>query len=138
MRAGKNALYLVLVFLCLAGLGWGAWQLGWYLWSGAELRAARQALDQRDFPRARAHLAGCLRACPGDGESLLLAAQAARRGDALEEADGLLRQYQRLYGLSQAVAVERQLLQLQSGDLTEADGYLRYCDTFPEREQTPL
>jgi tetratricopeptide (TPR) repeat protein len=138
MSARKKAISAVLVLLCLGGTGWGAWQLGWHLWAMAEFRAARQALERRDFAQARAHLSGCLRVWPEEGETLLLAAQAARRGGALEEADSLLRQHQRLHGVSEAAAVERQLLQLQSGDMTGADSYLALCDASPETEQTAL
>jgi tetratricopeptide (TPR) repeat protein len=139
MRTRRQiAVALVLFLLCVGGIGIGAWQIGWHVWGMAEWRAAKQALAQRDFTQARAHLAACLRIWPEDGDTLLLAAQAARRAGALAEARPLLNQYQRLHGLSKAHGTEWQLLQLQSGDVSEAGDYLAYCTAYPEAPETPL
>jgi tetratricopeptide (TPR) repeat protein len=136
MGRSKRRLVLLLVLAVVAGLG--VWQGGRVAWGKWELRAARTALLRRDFAGARAHLDRCLGIWPHDAETLVLAAQAARRGGDLGEANRLLREHQQFHGISDALALERRLLRFQGGDLKEADGYLAYCKESPDSPQTPL
>jgi tetratricopeptide (TPR) repeat protein len=126
------------LLLVLAASGLGLWRVGRLTWGQWELRAARTALLRRDFAGARAHLDGCLDVWPHDAETLMLAAQAARRGGDLGEANRLLREHQQFHGVTDAQALERHLLRFQGGDLKEADGYLAYCKESPDNPHTPL
>jgi predicted Zn-dependent protease len=57
------------------------------LWAWYHLRAARAALERYDNAAARGHLRQCLRVWPNSLPARLLAARAARRDGAYEEAD---------------------------------------------------
>src|SRR5579872_2377696 len=72
-----------------------------------DLRAARADLARYHNAQAVRHLQACLRTWPDNPEVLLLAARAARRAKAYDEADRCLDKYQRARGLDEAVALER-------------------------------
>jgi tetratricopeptide (TPR) repeat protein len=114
-----------------AAWGWNAWA------AGRSLRAARAALDRRDFPAARAHLDDCLRRRPDDPALHLLAAQAARRAGLCAEAEGHLDRCQRLGGVTDETRLEWDLLHAQQGDLAGAERRLRATIT-PEHPQARL
>jgi tetratricopeptide (TPR) repeat protein len=78
---------------------------GWY-----HLRAARSDLERFHNPQAIRHLQICLRVWPEDAEVLLLAARAARRARAYEEAERLLDKYQQVRGCDDAFSFEELLL----------------------------
>src|SRR5262249_13160434 len=84
LRRRPLGLGLVLVVLALAG--WGGWAAWRQLRAAHHHREAHRALEQRDFARARQHLASCLTVWPNDVALHLLSAQAARRAGDLEEA----------------------------------------------------
>jgi tetratricopeptide (TPR) repeat protein len=123
---------LLLLILAVAG------QLGWYGWGAYQFRAAESALARRDFTAARRHLDHCLQIWSDDGETLLLAAQAARRDGATKEALRLLDGAQAANAVPEAVAFERDLVRILAGDLAEADYYIRVAETHPESFQAPL
>jgi predicted Zn-dependent protease len=79
------------------------------------LRAARADLERYHNAQAVRHLQACLRTWPDSPEVLLLAARAARRAKAHDEADRCLDKYQRARGLDDAVALERLLLAAERG-----------------------
>lgn len=111
--------------------------LGWQTWGTLRFRAAEEALANRDFPRARVLVGQALRVWPNDSETLLLAAQAARRDGALDEAARILKTAERSHAVPDAVALERDLLRLQSGALEDADRFLEVCVAHPMAAQTP-
>ncbi|HEV3120160.1 MAG TPA: tetratricopeptide repeat protein [Gemmataceae bacterium] len=82
-------------------------------------RAARKALQGRQFMEARAHVDVCLRTWPRSAASQLLAAQIARRAGFFEEADRRLTSADHLDGPIEQIKLERTLLQVQQGGLTE-------------------
>ena len=113
---------LTLVLFALAASG--AYAGGRHLWCRSNLRAARQALERRDTAEARARLARCLWAAPDDPEVHLLAARAAWRDGAHDEADQHLTRCKQLGGEDDAVTRERALLLASRGELKMAEGYL--------------
>ncbi len=138
VRAMSRTKRLLVLLLLLSAVGLGAWHVGWYAWGKLELRAARAALENRDFAAAQGHLAGCLRAWPHDPETLLLAAQVARRAGDLKEAIRLQREYQQLHGVTEGLALERRLFHFQGGDTQTADTYLAHCAEALDSPETPL
>lgn len=77
----------------LAGAAWYGIR-AWRIRAGKE--EATRALAAYDFPEARRLLDACLERAPHDLEALLLAAQAARRDDRLDEAQKHLDAYRSL------------------------------------------
>jgi tetratricopeptide (TPR) repeat protein len=132
----SNRRLVLLLLLAVAGLG--AWWVGRYAWGTSALGSGKEALRRRDFPAARAHLARSLGVWPRDGEVLLLAAQAARRGGDAGEANRLLRDYQQRHGIDEGLELERRLLHLQGGDMKGADAYLARCAEAPDDPHTPV
>jgi predicted Zn-dependent protease len=93
----------------------------------SHFRAAQRAMQESDFAAARAHLAECLRTWPDSGETLFLAARAARRAGAYDEAAQHLRAYQRLGGVPEAFELEQALMLAQRGTGARVEGYLLDC-----------
>jgi predicted Zn-dependent protease len=122
-----------LILLALIGLG--CWSAGWSVWAEYHYRSAKEALAQRAFSRARAHLKLCLEVWPGNAEVHLLAAQAARRAGDYEEADNHLAACLQLRAVPEARELETALLLAQRGNLASAEPYLlpRLQQESPER-----
>jgi tetratricopeptide (TPR) repeat protein len=112
----------LLTLLALAGLA--AYLGARQRWRESEFRAVRQALDRRDFARARTLLARCLERWPQDAELRLLAAQAARRGGDFAEAEKQLVLCQQLKGDPDGINLERALAVAQDNDPAEVGAYL--------------
>jgi predicted Zn-dependent protease len=115
-RSLKIALSVTL--LVSAGL------LGVHFWAQLHYRAARRALDRQDFAEARRRLAPCLKVWFLGAETHLVAARAARRDRAYDEAEDYLRACRRLGARPDAVDLEYKLLRAQQGDLAAVEGYL--------------
>jgi tetratricopeptide (TPR) repeat protein len=115
----------------------GAATAGVFLWLHHQCRAAERALDRYAFDEARQHLDLYLRVRPGDKAAQLLAAQAARRGDAYEEAERHLAACLRDEGMTDLVARERLLLSAQQGDLGDMEGLLQ-VGTGPDNPEAAL
>src|SRR6266849_7692942 len=115
LRNYPRALVLdvVVAAVCAAGALVGARHLR--VWH--HLRAARQALDRRDFEQAQAHLDCCLADRPNDGELHFLAGQTARRRGDFDLAEQHLHFCGRLRWSPERVALEWALLRAQQGDL---------------------
>jgi predicted Zn-dependent protease len=114
--------------LLLALLGWAGYRARGYFTARAHLRAARQALDRREWSEAHEHLEACLRAWPDSPAAHLLAARALRRLEVLDDAEEHLDACRRLQGgETQAIKVERALLRVHRGDLAGAEDFLRGC-----------
>jgi tetratricopeptide (TPR) repeat protein len=101
-----------------------AYLAGNHLWAAYHLRAAKQALARHQLAQARAHLALCLGVWSDSGEAHLLAARAARRAGAYDEAEQQLRACERLDGVPEVLELERALAVVQRGDPTRFDGWL--------------
>lgn len=120
----------------LAFLGLASYLLVSNVWAAVHFRAAQQALRQRDFDRARGHLASCLQVWTTSARTHLLAARAAWRSGFYDAADEHLAICRRQQLGADALQRERALVQLQRGD-TAAENVL--C-TRVERDdpETPL
>jgi tetratricopeptide (TPR) repeat protein len=128
-------LLIAALLLVIAGI---VAHLGRLAWGAYQYRAAEAALARRDFPRARQLIDPCLRLWPKDGQTLLLAAQTARRDGALDEATRWLDAAEQAGALAVTVAFERSLLRLQTGDSQGADHFLQVCVEHPAAEESPL
>jgi tetratricopeptide (TPR) repeat protein len=120
--------------LILAVLGW----LGWQAWGAQQFRAAEQSLARRDFAQAEQHLRHCLRVWPNDAQTLLLAAQTARRAGARADALARLHAAERAGAVHEAVILERDLLQMQGGDLSQVQRYLEIAQRHPDNPAASL
>jgi tetratricopeptide (TPR) repeat protein len=112
------ACVLVGLLACLPWLGGEV--AAWY-----HFRAARAELGRYHNPQAIAHLQACLKTWPHDPDVLLLAARAARRAGAFDEAAVGLEKYQRLRGSDEAGDLERILLHAQRGAVDRVAWYCR-------------
>src|SRR5262249_20453409 len=92
-------------------LGVAAYPVCWYCWGSYHYRAGQALLARREFFQAREHWACCLRLWPRDPRLHLLAAQTARRGGLIAEAEEHLTRCQQLQGASEAITLERALIQ---------------------------
>jgi predicted Zn-dependent protease len=111
----------LLLALTAASIGWISVQC----WAGHNFRAGRTDLDHFHNPQAIAHLKACLQIWPRDPDVLYLAARAARRAGAFEEAELALEKYQRLRGSDEALNLERILLRANRGDVDSVAGFCR-------------
>jgi tetratricopeptide (TPR) repeat protein len=91
--------------------------LGTYCFWWYHFRAADSALQEYHLAKARYHLGKCLQVWPHGSQTLFLAAQTARRLDALDEAEACLTEYERRQGSSPATSLERSLLRAQRGEV---------------------
>jgi tetratricopeptide (TPR) repeat protein len=123
-RLWRSPRLAVVAGAVLVLLGLGVAVAAGTLWVEYHLRAARLALERRDFPRARAHLTRCLQARPNAPEVHFLAARAARRAGDADAAERHLSTCQRLGWVAEAVELERALLRAQRGELARVEGYL--------------
>lgn len=128
---------LLVAALLLVILGVAVY-LGRQAWFASRFRAAEATLAKRDFLKARRLLDECLRFSPDDGETLLLAAQAARRDGETSEAARLLEHAERAGAVTEAVDFEQSLTRLQSGDAREVDRFLQVCEEHPEEPESRL
>lgn len=108
----------VRIALLLLVLGIG---VSCHLWAQWHYRQAHLALKQRAFAGAHEHLTGSLRIWFLSPNVHFEAAQAARRAGAFDDADRLLRRCEELGGDSDAIHVERRLMQVQRGQLAGAE-----------------
>jgi tetratricopeptide (TPR) repeat protein len=119
---GRWRLAFILTLLTI--IGFSGYSTGRSLWAEYHLRAARRALERREFARARQHLAVCLEVWPAHTETHLLAAQTTRRARDYREADRLLTTYRKLGGAPEAIRLEQALAQAQRGQFAEVEGPL--------------
>jgi tetratricopeptide (TPR) repeat protein len=88
-----------------------------YLGADDHYRLAQDALQRRDYARARAHLALALEARPTSAELALLLARIERRAGNCEEARQQLNRCQELQGPTEAIELEGLLLRVQQGEV---------------------
>jgi tetratricopeptide (TPR) repeat protein len=123
---------LFLVALLSGGLWFGVPHArAWY-----HFHAGRSALQKYHNPQAVRHLQSCLRDWPDDPDVQLLAARAARRARAYDEAERLLEKYGQARGLDDAYSFEQLLLSAER-DVTQA---APVCRRYVEQDHpdTPL
>ena len=103
----------------------------WY-----HFRAARSELQRYHNPQAIRHLHACLSIWPTDPDVLLLAARAARRARAYDDAEHSLGKYQEARGLDEAYSFERLLLSAERDVDQVADVCRRHVEK--DHPDTPL
>jgi len=103
----------------------------WY-----HFRAARSDLQRYHNPQAVRHLQACLHVWPADADALLLAARAARRARAYEQAERCLEKYQQVRGLDEAGSFEQLLLSAERGVDSVADRCRHHVEQ--DHPDTPL
>lgn len=103
----------------------GGYLLGRHLWAEYHYRAGREALDRGDFGAAREHLGECLKVWPSSPQVHFLAARAARRGGAYQDAERHLELCQKFGGFTTNVELEWALLRVQQGDLEGVEQQLK-------------
>jgi tetratricopeptide (TPR) repeat protein len=96
-----------------------------FRWAQYHLDAAREALERYAFDEARFHVGLCLKVRPRTAAVHLLAAQAARRDDAYQEAGRHLAASIDLGGMTEATSLERLLLTAQQGNLSGVEERLQ-------------
>jgi tetratricopeptide (TPR) repeat protein len=111
------------------------------LWAWDQYREAVRGLDRYQFSQAYTHYTQALRVWRWSATLHFYAARAARRAGLYMESEYHLAEYQRLRGetaeIAQPLALERLLLQAQSGDITAVEVPLwQYVDK--NKPETPL
>jgi tetratricopeptide (TPR) repeat protein len=107
----------VIALLAALPVGLAGWWGGRQGWAGSQLQAAREALGRQDLDEAQARLAACLEVWPDSAEALFLAGQTARRRNDPDEAERFFARCRERQGGSDALTLERTLLDVQKGDV---------------------
>lgn len=134
-RRRFRRLLAILLLLSLSGVGAGL--IGRQLWAAHHFRRGRAALERYHSQEASDHLRKCLTVWPHDAETLLLAARAARRLGAFDDAEHLLDTYRTVRGQDDELTLEQILLRAERGDL---EAVRAYCQSLLDRQDpaTPL
>lgn len=120
---------LVLAALLVAVIGYCGYRVGRWVWAGRQLAAAEEALSAGDVEAAQDLLDRCAAVRPEQPEVIYLRARLARCEGNAEEAAALLRRCEKLGGGVESIRLERQLLAVQTGSLSElAPLLLAYVD----------
>ncbi|HYT92946.1 MAG TPA: tetratricopeptide repeat protein [Gemmataceae bacterium] len=138
LRLRNRRARIVLAVAVLLLLGVAAYFIGVSVWANGQHQAALQALEHYDFEKAGQHLEKYLSVRPQDPEILLLAAQTARRRGEFTEAVRQVRAAEEAGAATDAIATERQLLRIQTADLTDASRLVQYCTDHAAEAQTAL
>src|ERR1043166_3072845 len=128
------ALGLLIGLLALIGLGVLAYR---HRQANHHLQLAQQALQRDDLDLAKDHLDRCLAIRDGDVAVYVLAAQVARRRDAIDEADAYLTAAERLPA-DAAVELERELLIAQQGEPDAVLGHLKSVMARAPDQSVPI
>lgn len=139
-RAGtrvKKRRFALTVLLLLV-IGCAGYAVVGQLRGNPDFRAAQEALARRDFKAAQRHLQNYLKDRPNDLEGRLLAAQTERRQGNFTEAAQQLHLCGQQFGASGGLDLERRLLAIQRGDLSDANEMLSYFSQRPDAPETPL
>ena len=121
LRGLSGLLLLALVGVVLAAVAVN-------LWAWHHFREASRFVEQQQFVKAYAHYAECLKVWRWSASTHFLAARTARRGALYTEAERHLAESGRLQGGDSGtplpLALERLLLQAQSGNISEVEEVL--------------
>jgi Tfp pilus assembly protein PilF len=112
---------MIQILALLVPLTVGGYFAARVVWANHHLHEAEEALQRYEFLEAQEHLRQCLRVRGHDPKVLLLAARTARQAGLLDEAGRLLDDCAALQGTTLEMALERVLLTLRRGDLTQSD-----------------
>src|ERR1700677_2234856 len=135
-RLRDQRVRLVLIVILLLLIGVATYRTGVSIWAHHQYHAALQALEQYDFAVADAHLQKYLAVYPSDADVLLQSARTARRRSDFHQAVRQLKEAEKYGAAAEPVFVERQLLHLQTGDLTYAARFKKECADNPGAEET--
>ncbi|MBI2808640.1 MAG: tetratricopeptide repeat protein [Planctomycetes bacterium] len=138
LRIQDRRIRIALAIVLLAVIGVALYQVGRNAWADWHYRRAREALDQFDYAQATAYLKRSLDLRGTDPETLLLAAQTARRQGSFAEANRLLAKAHKHGAPPEALDLEQRLLQIQSGDLSDAGGLIHLCQDRPDSPEALL
>jgi tetratricopeptide (TPR) repeat protein len=131
IRALAGTVFVTVLFLT-AGVNVWAWH---------QLREANQLARQQRYSKAYSYYSRCLQVWRWSAETHFLAGRAARRAAMYQETDWHLAESARLQGASPTdsfpLALERLLLQAQSGDISDVEQILwDYVNN--DKPETPL
>lgn len=121
VRTPRRAVLTALLLAAAGAVGWYAERVVRF---NRSREAAERALAGYDFPAARRRLAECVRLRPDDPAVRLLAAQAARRDGALDEAQAHLDRHRDLAGSTPEGLLEESMLLAQQGQVEQVVDYL--------------
>lgn len=116
---------LLAILLGLALLGTGGFRAGLHFYAEHHVRAAEEAAGRYDFDEAEQHLATALSIRRRDPVLYRQAARTARRAERYEQAAQYLRQCEQLEGKNADNALEANLLQAQTGDISNVERLLQ-------------
>jgi tetratricopeptide (TPR) repeat protein len=111
----------IAVLLLVAAVGSCGAALAAYQGEGTELKAARQAIERREFAKALDLLAKSLKVSPENADLHFLVARTARRAGDFKSAQRHLDECVRLHGSADGIALERKLLQAHVGELDDVE-----------------
>jgi tetratricopeptide (TPR) repeat protein len=129
---------VLLAVALLLIIGVAGYQVGVSVWTGRKYNAACQALERYDYFQAGEHLESYLSFHPTDQAALVLAAQTARRRGDFAEAVRKLRLAEKHGAPADAVAMEKLLLRVQAGDLSDAGPLTQVCTERPDGPEAAM
>jgi tetratricopeptide (TPR) repeat protein len=133
---GRSLVFVLGAVLALLAAA-GYW-IGWQCWGTYHYRAARAALEDREFRQAADELDATLKAWPVDPAVRLLAAQAARRQGDFDRASRHLRLLANAPEVADAVDWEYRLRRVQNGELEAPQRLLRQAGEHADEPLSPL
>jgi tetratricopeptide (TPR) repeat protein len=129
---------IVLAVTLFLLVGLGSYWIGVRIWAGRQYRAAEDALRRYDFEEAGACLESYLSLRPNDPDGWFLAAQTARRRGDFQAAMSRFREAEKHGASAEGLATERDLIRIQSGDVTNSNGLVRFCAEHPDDPEATL
>jgi tetratricopeptide (TPR) repeat protein len=114
---GRKKLSVILIAILVVAAAWAGMILASSWKARQHWEAAEKALTENDLDQAQEQLAKYLQARPRDSNALLLAARTARRRGDLQAFEQHLKAYEQIQGPTPAGEFEKQLRQVQEGDL---------------------
>ena len=127
MQFRNGNIRLLVIFLLLAFVGVVPFWIA-YSRDSDELAPIHEAIERADFSTASILLANYLKKQPDDAPAILLAAITARRSGNFARASDYTREFEQKNGPNEALSLERELIVLQQGDLSEADFLFSSCN----------
>jgi len=138
LPARNQRVRTVLIGILLVVVGYAVYRAAVFLWTNRQYDAASQALERYDYPLATQHLERLLAVQPSDAPGLILAAQTARRQGKFDDAARRLSLAAKHGVAREAIAMEEQLLALQSGDLSSVGRLTQICEAAPGGPEAAL